>query len=134
MSDEVKGELLPYLEVPAIKIMTHLHHLFELSGASAKFYALEKYHNAKISDYSSIGEFVTVLQSLAFNTNRENHNPYGHIEPHNIAMCIIHSLPPSMQTPQTILLEQAPNSSTLAWDLLKGSELQALAVQTGALS
>ena len=72
VSNEVKGELLPYLEAPAIDIMMHLWHLFEPSGASVEFYALEKYHNAKVSDYASIGEFVTGLQLLAFNTNREN--------------------------------------------------------------
>ena len=119
VSDEVKGELLPYLESPAVEIMTHLRHLFEASGASAEFYALEKYHNAKISDYSSIGEFVTALQILAYDANRESRNPYGRIEPRNIAMRIIHSLPPPMRTLQTILLEQAPNSSTPSWDLLK---------------
>ena len=53
----MKGELLPYLESPAMDIMMDLCHLFEPSGASARFYALEKYHNAKISDYSLIGEF-----------------------------------------------------------------------------
>ena len=77
VSDEVKGELLPYLESPAVDIMTHLRHLFEPSGASAEFYALEKYHNAKISDYSSIGEYVTALQTLAYDANKENRNPYG---------------------------------------------------------
>ena len=71
VSDEVKAELLPYLESPAIDIMMHLRHLFEPSGASTKFYALEKYHNTKISDYSSIGDFVA-LQTLAFNANRES--------------------------------------------------------------
>ena len=34
-------------------------------------------------------------------------------------MRIIHSLPPCMRTLQTILLEQAPDSSTPSWDLLK---------------
>src|ERR1700677_3799318 len=78
VSDEVKEELLPYLESPAVDIMMHLHHLFEPSGASAEFYALEKYHNAKISDYTSIGDFIVTLQTLAFNVNRESRNPYGH--------------------------------------------------------
>ena len=72
VSDEVKAELLLYLESPVIDIMMHLCHLFEPSGASAKFYALEKYHNAKISDYSLIGDFVVALQTLAFNANRES--------------------------------------------------------------
>ena len=72
-------------------------------------------------------------------------------------MCIIHSLPPSMQMLQTILLEQAPDPTSPAWDLLKlkqqivanesraciagesvgtkrvgSTELQALAAWTGA--
>ena len=158
VSDEVKGELLPYLESLAAEIMTHLHHLFKPSGASAEFYALEKYHNAKISNYSLIGEYVSALQILAYDTNRECRNPYGRIKPWGITMRIIHSLPPSMRTFQTILLEQAPDSSTPSWDLLKlkqqivadkarahiagenlgtkragGSELQALAARTGGL-
>ena len=74
--------------------MTNLHHLFKPSRASAEFYALEKYHNAKISDYSSIGEFIVGLQTLAFEANWESWNLYGRIEPQNIAMHIIHLLPP----------------------------------------
>ena len=90
---------------------------YEFLGASAEYYACLEYDNAKISDYDSLGDFITGLMNLAHLMNREIQGSVGRISERHIAMKVIHSLPSSMRTLQTILLKTAPDSSTAIWDL-----------------
>ena len=55
--------------------------------------------------------------NLAHLVNKEMRGPTGRIEDRTIAMRTIHSLPPSMQTLQTILIENAPDLGNMSWDL-----------------
>ena len=49
--------------------------------------------------------------------NKEVKGTDGQIQPWHIAMKIIHSLPPTMHTLQTILIKGALTSTTTNWDL-----------------
>ena len=107
---------------------------YEHSGASAEFYARQKYDNARISDYDSICDFLTALMNLAYHVNNEIPGSQGRIEDRMIAMRIIHSLPPCMRMLQTILIKSAPSASDMSWNLdnlrkdIDADELRARAV------
>ena len=90
---------------------------YKQSGTSAEFYARQNYNNAKLSEYESVCDFLTGLMNLAHLVNKEMRSSAGRIEDRTIAMRTIHSLPPSMRTLQTILIENAPDSSDMNWDL-----------------
>ena len=50
-----------------------LRNQFEASGVSTKFYVKQDYENPKLSDYDTIGDFITTLTNLThvFNNIRK---------------------------------------------------------------
>src|SRR5271156_4794272 len=65
----------------------------------------------------NLGNFMTELINAAHQFNKEISDASGCIKDRDIALRIIHDLPASMYTLQTILLETAPPSSNTQWDL-----------------
>ena len=90
---------------------------YEQSGTLAEFYTRQNYDNTKLSKYESVCNFLTRLMNLAHLVNKEMRSSARQIEDRTIAMHTIHSLPPSMCTLQTILIENTPDSSDMNWDL-----------------
>ena len=70
LSNEVKESILHLADSPASVIFDTLKELYEYSGTSAKYYARKDYHNMKINDYNSIGDFITGLTKLAHLVNK----------------------------------------------------------------
>src|SRR5258708_22938583 len=119
LSDSVKQTVLLHVDSHAVKLSSILRSQFEASGVSAEFYAKQDYENAKLSDYDTIGDFITALTNLAHVFNKEIKGTVGCIEERNIAMHVLHSLPPCMHPVQTLILETAPESDNSDWDLSK---------------
>ncbi len=119
LSDKVKETVLLHIDSHASKLFSVLKSQFEASSISAEFYTKQSYENAKLSNYNMIGNFITALTNLAHVFNKEIKGTIGHIEEQNIAMHILHSLPPCMQSVQTLILETAPSSDKGDWDLAK---------------
>ena len=65
----------------------------------------------------TLSDYIMGLMNLAYLINKEIKGADGRIQQQHIAMGIIHSLPHSMCTLQTILIGSAPTSSTTDWDL-----------------
>ena len=104
LSDKVQDTVSRHLKSPAATLFNALKNQYEQTGASAEFYATKAYNDAKLSDYDSIADFLTALMNLAHQVNKEIVNTSAHINDQAITMRIIHSLPPSMHTLQTILI------------------------------
>ena len=117
LSDHVQDSIILHTNSHAAELFLALKGTYEFSGASAEYYAQQDYDNPKISDYDSLGEFITALMNLAHLVNKEIKGSDRHVQEHHIAMRVIHSLPPLMQTLQTILLKNAPSSIDAKWDL-----------------
>ena len=77
----------------------------------------KNYDDAKLSDYDSVSDFLRALMNLAHLVNNEMQSTVEGIEDRTIAMRIIHSFPPSMRTLQMTLIESAPDSNDMTWDL-----------------
>ena len=122
-SDKVKETVLLHIDSHASKLFSILKSQFKASGISTEFYAKQNYENAKLSDYDTIGDFITALTNLAHIFNKEIKGAVRRIEERNIAMCILHSLPPCMQSIQTLILESAPPSNKGDWDLAKPKQI-----------
>ena len=60
---------------------------------------------------------MTVVVNAAHHFNKEISDMNSHIKDCDIAMKIIHALPPALFTLQMILLEGAPPSDKSEWDL-----------------
>src|SRR5260221_7587693 len=119
LSDKVKETVLLHIDSHTSKLFLVLKSQFEASGISTEFYAKQNYKDAKLSDYNTIGNFITALTNLAHVFNKEIKGTVEHIEECNIVMHILHSLPPCMQSVQTLILETAPSSNKGDWDLAK---------------
>ena len=117
LSENVQDTVILHATSPASVLFHALKLTYEFSSVTAKYYAHLNYDNAKVSDYDSLGDYITGLTNLAYLVNKEIEGTDGHIQQWHIAMRIIHSLPHSMCTLQTILIESAPTSSTTDWDL-----------------
>src|SRR5258708_2273829 len=117
LSDKVQDTVFRHLKSSAATLFKALKNQYEQSGASAEFYATKTYNNTKLSDYDSITDFLNVLMNLTHQVNKEIVDTTAHINDRAIAMHVIHSLPPSMHTLQTILIRSAPPSSKATWDL-----------------
>ena len=102
---------------PASVLFHTLKSTYEFSGVTAEYYTCLNYDNAKISNYDSLSDYIMGLMNLAHLVNKEVEGTEGHIQHQHVAMRIIHSLPHSMCTLQTILIETTPTSSTTDWDL-----------------
>ena len=55
----------------ASELFKALKGTYEPLGASAEYYAQQNNDNAKISDYNSLGDFITALMSLVHLVNKE---------------------------------------------------------------
>ena len=117
LDDDVKQAILPHADSHASQLFAALKSLYEPQGATAEYYARRKYENVKISDHDNLGDFMTELINAAHQFNKEVADVSGRIKDRDIALRIIHDLPGSMHTLQTILLETAPPSSNTQWDL-----------------
>src|SRR5258708_6374560 len=117
LSDKVQDTIFCHFKSSATTLFKALKNQYEQTGASAEFYTMKAYNDAKLGDYDSITEFLNALMNLAHQVNKEIVNTTAHINDQTIAMCIIHSLPPCMHTLQTILIRSAPPSSKGVWDL-----------------
>src|SRR5258708_1022034 len=93
LSDNVKQTVLLHVDSHALKLFSVLRSQFEASGVSTEFYAKQNYKNTKLSDYDTIGDFITALTNLAHVFNKEIKGTVGCIKEHNIAMRVLHSLP-----------------------------------------
>ena len=109
LSENVQDTVILHAASPASVLFHTLKSTYEFSGVAAKYYACLNYDN--LSDY------ITGLTNLAYLVNKEIEGTDSCIQQRHIAMGIIHSLPHSMCTLQTILIESAPTSSTTDWDL-----------------
>ena len=69
------------------------------------------YENIKLSDYDNLESFMTAMINAAHQSNKEISNTSSHIKNRDIAMQIIHDLPPALFSLQTILLKNAPPPS-----------------------
>src|SRR5258708_25035611 len=119
LSDSVKQTVLLHVDSHVLKLFTTLRNQFEASGVSTEFYAKQDYEKAKLSDYDTIGDFITALTNLTHVFNKEIKGTVGCIQECNIVMCVLHSLPPCMCSVQTLILETAPESDKGDWDLSK---------------
>src|SRR5258708_1878928 len=119
LSDNVKQTVLLHINSHTSKLFSVLKSQFKASGISAEFYAKQNYENAKLSDYDTIGNFITALTNLAHFFNKEIKGTVGRIEECNIAMRVLHSLPACMRSIQTLILETALDSDKGDWDLSK---------------
>ncbi len=117
LDDDVKQAILPYTKSHASQLFSVLKSLYEPQGATTKFYARRTYESVKLSDHDSFNGFMTTLINAAHQFNKEITDINGHIKNRDIAMRIIHALPTSLFTLQTILLESAPPSHKTDWDL-----------------
>ena len=70
LSDEVKESILHLADSLASVIFDALKESYEYSGTSAEYYVRQDYHNTKIDDYDSIGDFITGLTKLAHLINK----------------------------------------------------------------
>ncbi len=80
LSNSVKQTVLLHVDSHASKLFMTLRNQFEASGVSAEFYAKQDYENAKLSDYDTIGDFITALTNLAHVFNKEIKGTVGCIE------------------------------------------------------
>src|SRR6266436_7188292 len=119
LSNNVKQTVLLHIDSHASKLFSVLKSQFKPSGISAEFYAKQNYENAKLSDYDTISNFITALTNLAHVFNKEIKGTVSHIEECNIAMHVLHSLPPCMCPVQTLILGTAPELDNGDWDLSK---------------
>src|SRR5258707_8375947 len=117
LNDDVKQAILPYAESDASQLFNALKSLYKPQGATAEFYARCTYESVKLSDHDSFNGFMTTLINVAHQFNKEISNVNGHIKNCDIAMRIIHALPTSLFTLQTILLKSTPPSNKTNWDL-----------------
>src|SRR5258708_29026022 len=104
LSDKVQDTISCHLKSSAVTLFKALKNQYEQTGASAEFYTTKTYNNAKLCNYDSIADFLTVLMNLAHQVNKEIIDTTAHINDRAIAMHVIHSLPPYMSTLQTILI------------------------------
>src|SRR5260221_8145014 len=117
LDNDVKQAILPYVESDASQLFSTMKSLHEPQGTTAEFYTRHTYESVKLSDHDSFDGFMTTLINGAHQFNKEITDANGHIKNHDIAMRIIHALPTSLFTLQTILVESAPPSHKTNWDL-----------------
>ena len=91
LSNNIKQTVLLHVDSHASKLFSVLKSQFEASGISTEFYVKQNYENAKLSNYDTIGDFITALTNLAHVFNKEIKGTIGHIEEHNIAMRVCHA-------------------------------------------
>src|SRR5258708_10831143 len=115
LSKDIQQTLFHHSKSHASTLYKALKKTFEYSGATAEFYARQKFDNAKLSDYNTVSDFLTGLMGLAHLVNKETTDEHDLIQNCTIAMQTIHSLPPPMRPLQTILITTAPSGKT--WDL-----------------
>ncbi len=60
LSKSVQQNIFHHVKSPTAALFKALKNSYEHSGASAEFYARQKYDNVKIGDYNSICDFLTV--------------------------------------------------------------------------
>ena len=80
LSDNVKQTVLLHVDSHTLKLFSVLKSQFEASRISAEFYAKQNYKTAKLSDYDTIGNFITALTNLAHIFNKEIKGTVGCIE------------------------------------------------------
>ena len=71
LSDKVHDTVFCHLKCSTATLFQALKNQYEQSGALAEFYATKTYNNAKLSDYNSITDFLSMLMNLAHQVNRE---------------------------------------------------------------
>ena len=113
----MKESILHLADSPVSVIFDALKESYEYLGTSAKYYVRQDYHYVKIDDYDSIGDFITGLTKLTHLVKKTVEDTGDCIGDWQIAMRVIHSLPTSMRTLQTLLIETAPSTSE-PWNLL----------------
>src|SRR6266850_1972079 len=96
LSNEVQETVLMHADSSASDLFTALKDQYEHSGISALFYAKQSYENAKLSEYNTIGDFIVGLTNLAHVINKEVADGGRRIENWDVAMQVLHSLPPCL--------------------------------------
>ncbi|KAF8336325.1 uncharacterized protein EI90DRAFT_3287441 [Cantharellus anzutake] len=84
LSEPVQQAVFRHFKSPAATLFKALKSAYEYSGASAEFYARQKYDNTKISNHKSIADYPTVLVNLAHHVNKEITGNQGRIEDRTI--------------------------------------------------
>src|SRR5260370_42025996 len=117
LNDEVQETVLMHADSSASNLFTTLKDQYEHSGVSAVFYAKQNYENAKLSKYNTIGDFIVGLTNLAHIINKENTDDGRCIENWDIAMQVLHSLPPCLCMIQTLILKTVLLTDHTSWNL-----------------
>ena len=86
-------------------------------GVTAEFYMRKEYESIRLCNYDDFDGFMTATINAAHQFNKEASNTGSSIKNCDIAMKIIHALPPALYSLQTILLESAPPPQGADWDL-----------------
>ena len=71
LNNEVKQAILPHTDSHASQLFTALKSLYEPQGATAEYYARQKYESIKISDHDNLGNFMTELINAVHQFNKE---------------------------------------------------------------
>jgi len=117
LNDDTKQAVLPYAKSDASQLFGVLKSLYEPQGPTAEFYMRHTYENVKLSDHDNFDGFMTTLINAAHQFNREVADANGYIKNHNIAMRIIHALPPILSPNHPICIWKCPPSDEADWDL-----------------
>src|SRR5260370_29641426 len=117
LSDEVQETVLMYADSSASDLFITLKDQYEHSGVSAVFYTKQNYENAKLSEYNMIGDFIVRLTNLAHIVNKETTGDGRRIENWDIAMQVLHSLPPCLCMIQTLILKTILPTNHTSWNL-----------------
>ena len=80
LSEDVQDTVILHTTSPASALFQALKSMYEYSGVVAEYYTCLTYKNAKVSDYDSLGDFVTGLMNLAHLVNKEVENANGRIQ------------------------------------------------------
>src|SRR5260370_7155811 len=74
LSDDVKQTILMHADSPASTLFKALKGQYECTGVSAEFYTKQDFKKANLSEYNTIGDFITGLTNFThiYNTKLKN--------------------------------------------------------------
>ena len=114
LDKDAMQDVLPYTESHASELFKALKTLYEPMGATAELYARRDYENVKLPNYDNLDSFMTAMINAAHRFNKEIDDANSRIKNRDIAMRIIHDLPPALFSLQTILLENAVKATGIS--------------------
>ena len=74
LSDDVKQTILMHADSPASTLFKALKGQYECTGISAEFYVKQDFEKPKLSEYNTIGDFITGLTNFTHIYNKEVKN------------------------------------------------------------